>query len=55
MPLVVTAEAQVTDTGKKFAFSTGGPLGPIQQADPIPGRQGIAATNQSPNGTPQFS
>ena len=39
MTLVVTAKAQVTGICKMFAFSTSEPLGPIQQADPIPGRQ----------------
>ena len=36
MTLEVTAETQVAGICKKFSFSTGDPLGPIQQAEPIP-------------------
>ena len=39
MTLEVTDKSQVAGICKQFAFSTGEPLGPIQQADPIPGRQ----------------
>ena len=35
----VTAKSKVTGICKRFTFSTGDPLGPIQKADPIPGRQ----------------
>ena len=39
MTLVVTAKAHIAGICKEFSFSTDEPLGPIQQADPIPGRQ----------------
>ena len=37
--LEVTAETQVTGICEQFAFNAGEPLSPVQQADPIPGRQ----------------